>query len=246
MPLSCTILSKNSDRTIQKTLESLSFVDEIILLDTGSTDSTIEIAKKFPRVKIFHENFLGFGRLHNIATSHAAHDWILSIDSDEVVTIPLRDKILSLKLNSNCVYSFAYQNILFGKKINHSGWYPDRHIRLYNRNMTKFTEDKVHEKIIVDGLTEIALQEKIEHHSYLEIGDFLRKMQIYTDLFSEQKKGTPSSFKKALFHGIFAFIKTYFLKLGFLDGMQGVIIANYQAQTAFYKYLKLWEANQRC
>ena len=147
---------------------------------------------------------------------------------------------------NNFVYSFAFQNILFEKKIRFSGWYPDRHIRIFNKTKTNFSDDFVHEKILIHDLKEIKLKEHINHYSYLETADFLRKLQIYTDLFRDQNIGKKSSFSKALLHGIYAFIKTYFLKLGFLDGKNGFIISFYQFQTSFYKYLKLWEANKKC
>lgn len=245
MSISCTILTKNSAKTIKATLEALKDFDEVVILDSGSTDETLEIAKSYLNTVIYCSQFLGFGYMHNLATSKAKNDWILSIDSDEVLTDELKKRILSLNLDPNCVYSFAFQNILFGKKIRHSGWYPDRHVRLYHRKRTAFTESKVHERILVDGLKEIKLKEKIEHYSYLHVSDFLRKLQIYTDLFQEQNPDKTASFSKAVFHGFFAFIKTYFIKLGILDGKRGFIIAFYQAQTAFYKYLKLWEKSQK-
>ena len=241
MSISCTILTKNSALTIKATLEALKEFDEVVILDSGSTDATLEIARAFSNVTIYKSEFLGFGQMHNLATSYAKNDWILSIDSDEIVTAELKKRILSLILDPSCVYSFAFQNILFGKKIRYSGWYPDRHIRLYHRKMTAFSDAKVHERILSQGLKEIALKEHIEHHSYLHVSDFLRKLQIYTDLFKEQNPNRKATFSQAIWHGLFAFIKTYFIKLGFLDGKCGFIIAFYQAQTAFYKYLKLWE-----
>jgi len=246
MKISATIITKNSARTIEKTLNSLSFIDEIIILDNGSTDDTLKIASSFHNVKIHIAEFIGFGPLHNLAIEKAHHDWILSIDSDEVITNELKQALEKQHLDSDCVYSFAFQNILFGKKVRHSGWYSDRHIRLFHRNKTKFSDDFVHEKILTEGLKEIRFKDHIEHHSYLEVSDFLRKLQIYTDLFKEQNLGNPSSFSKAFWHGCFAFFKTFFLQLGFLDGKNGFIIAFYQFQTAFYKYLKLWEANRKC
>ncbi len=244
MKISCTILTKNASKTLKKTLNSLTFIDEIILLDSGSSDATLEIASKYPNVKIFKHPFLGFGEMHNLATSYAKYDWILSIDSDEVIPDQAKEKFKSLILNPDYVYSLSFQNILFGKKIRFSGWFPDRKLRLYNRKSTSFTNAKVHETIITQGLKVIDLPIVLEHYSYLEVSDLLRKMQTYSDLFVTQNRLKKSSVKKACLHGIFAFFKTYFLKLGFLDGGCGLIIACYQAQTAFYKYLKLWDASR--
>jgi glycosyltransferase involved in cell wall biosynthesis len=246
MMITATILTFNSEKTIQKTLDSLHFLSEVIVVDTGSTDQTLKIISEYPQVKVFQSEFTGFGPVHNYATSLATHDWILSIDSDEVVSEKLKEKLLSMHYDENCAYSFAFHNIFNGKWIKYSGWYPDYHLRLFNRKKTQFSNHFVHEKVCLDHVKEIKINEPIEHYSYLEIKDFLRKCQVYTDLFAKQNKGRPSSFTKAFSHGLFAFIKTYLIKLGFLDGKEGFIIASYQAQTAFYKYLKLAELNKKC
>ncbi len=243
--ISVTILTKNGGKTLEQVLKSVKCFDEVIILDTGSTDETLEIAKKFFNVRVHMTSFNGFGPLHNTAANLAKHDWILSIDSDEVVTEPLANEILSLELDPNRVYSFPFHNFFNGKFIKWCGWYPDRHVRLYHKKSTSFSDNFVHEKVLTEGLQEVKLKNPVHHFSYNSISDFLRKMHSYSDLFAEQNWGKKrSSFTKALLHGFYAFFKSYFIKRGFLGGKEGYIISVYNSQTAFYKYLKLAERNQ--
>jgi glycosyltransferase involved in cell wall biosynthesis len=243
-PISVTILTKNSQKYLQEVLEALTSFDEVLICDTGSQDQTITIASRFSNVKIFYEPFQGFGPTHNRASDLAKNDWILSIDSDEVVSDDLREEISRLSLQPKHVYSFPRHNEYRGKWIKGCGWYPDRQFRLYNKKDTRFTDAQVHEAIITTGLTHIPLKSPLKHYSYHQVADFLSKMQSYSSLFAEQYKGRKSSsLAKALTHGIFAFLKSYLLKRGFLDGQGGFEISIYNGLTAFYKYLKLAEAN---
>jgi glycosyltransferase involved in cell wall biosynthesis len=240
--ISVTILVKNSQDTLEKTLASLKDFPEVIVVDTGSTDLTLEIAKKFPNVRIFNRTFKGFGPSHNEASNLASHEWILSIDSDEVLSSELSEEILSLKLDPHCVYSLSRHNYFNGKHIKWGGgWYPDPVIRLYHRQTTQFTDDAVHEKVISKGLTLVSLKGALYHTPYRQISDFLTKMQTYSSLFAEEKSARPPSILKAIFHAWFAFFKSYVLKRGFLGGKEGFIISAYNSHTTFYKYLKLAE-----
>ncbi|MFT4552130.1 MAG: glycosyltransferase involved in cell wall biosynthesis [Chlamydiales bacterium] len=244
--ISVTILNKDSERTLLKVLDSLKSFDDILILDTGSTDSSLEIAQRYPNVQIHKTAFTGFGELHNKASSLAKHDWILSLDSDEEMTPMLQKELQNTSFKKDCVYSFPMHNYYNGKFIKCCGWYPDRHIRLYNKTITAFTNAHVHEGIISKGLQEITLQSPVNHYSYASISDFLSKMQRYSDLFAEQNKGKKkSSLSKAILHGIGAFVKSFFIKKGLLGGYEGFVISIYNANTAFYKYLKLYEANNR-
>ncbi len=244
--IAVTILTKNCGDTLLATLQSLEAFREIIILDTGSVDDTLEIAGEFPHVKIYHAEFKGFGPLHNEATSLASMEWILSIDSDEILSPELAQEIQELQLDPACVYSIQRDNYFNGKRIRCcAGWYPDRVVRLYHRRKTKFSNDAVHEKILREGLQEIPLKHTLKHTPYRSISDFLEKMQKYSTLFAEQNRGKKkSSFGKAVFHGLGAFFKNYFIKLGIMGGKEGFIISLYNSQTAFYKYLKLAELNK--
>jgi glycosyltransferase involved in cell wall biosynthesis len=220
---------------------------EVIVLDTGSNDDTLEVAGEFPNVKIHHAQFNGFGPLHNEATSIASNDWVLSIDSDEIATPELVREIQGLLLDPNSVYSILRDNYFNGKAIRCcAGWYPDRVIRLYNRRKTRFSNDAVHEKVLSEKMRVIPLQYTIKHTPYRTISDFLTKMQKYSTLFAEQNRGKKkSSLLKAALHGISAFIKSYIFKRGIFGGKEGFIISLYNSQTAYYKYLKLAELNQK-
>lgn len=244
--ISVTVLTRNSPKYLKEVLTALQSFDEVVVYDTGSTDNTLEIAKTFPNTTIFREKFEGFGPTHNKATACARNDWILSIDSDEVVTLEMAKEIAETALSKNCVYSFPRDNYYNGKFIRWCGWYPDRQPRLYNRKATRFTDAQVHEAIILEGLRHVEMKSAMKHYSYSSVHEFLAKMQSYSTLFAEQNQGRKSSSPcKATLHGLFAFFKSYILKRGFLGGYEGFAISVYNANTAFYKYLKLYEANQK-
>jgi glycosyltransferase involved in cell wall biosynthesis len=246
LKISVTILTKNSRLYLPQVLKALTSFEEVIICDTGSSDDTIEIARGFPNVIIYEQPFTGFGPTHNVASSLAQNDWILSIDSDEVVTNELFYEINHLSLTKGCVYSFPRYNEYKGKWIKWCGWYPDRQIRLYNRTETKFTDAQVHESIISNHLKEVKLEGPLRHYSYANAADFLIKMQSYSTLFAHQYQGKKSSsISKAVLHGLFAFFKSYILKKGIVGGAEGLEISIYNANTAFYKYLKLAEMNQQ-
>lgn len=243
--ISVTILTKNSQKYLKEVLSALTPFGEVLVYDTGSKDNTLEIARKFPNVKIVQAPFVGFGPTHNMASEAAKYDWVLSIDSDEVASPELPSALAEEKLDPEAVYSFPRHNYFNGKFIRWCGWYPDRQIRLYNRMKTRFTDDQVHEAIIANGMRHVPLKAPINHFSYASIADFLSKMQSYSTLFAEQYRGKRrSSLLKAILHGFFAFFKSYILKLGFLSGYEGYVISAYNGHTAYYKYLKLYEANR--
>lgn len=244
--ISVTILTKNSQKHIEDVVKALQSFDEVLIYDTGSTDNTLAIAGKFPNVTIYNKPFEGFGKTHNKASSLAKNNWILSIDSDEVVTPEMTNEIKGLVLNEYCVYSFPRHNYFNGKFIKWCGWYPDRQIKLYNRSQTHFSDDEVHETVKSEHMRHIRLSTPVIHYSYTCVADFLVKMQMYSDLFAVQNKGKKSSSPmKAILHASFAFFKSYFLKRGILGGYEGFLISAYNGHTAFYKYMKLYEANKK-
>lgn len=244
--ITATVLTKNSQKTLKSTLESLKKFPEIIILDSGSTDDTLKIAKGFANVKIHTSPFLGFGPMHNYAAKLAQNDWIFSIDSDEILSSELAKEIFSLSLDPNKVYSVQRHNYFQGKHIKWcGGWHPDWVIRLYHRKKTQFSKDLVHEKVDQKDLKTSFLQHPLKHTPYHEIGDFLDKMQQYSTLFAEQNITRESSLLHAFIHSWGAFLKSYIFKLGFLGGSEGLIISMYNGHTAFYKYLKLAERSKK-
>jgi glycosyltransferase involved in cell wall biosynthesis len=246
VPLSVTILTKNSQKYLPEVLLALQMFDEVLVCDTGSQDETLSIARRFSNVTLYERPFIGFGPTHNMASHLAKHDWILSIDSDEIVTPTMTQEIQAQTLTRGCVYSFPRHNEYRGKWIRWCGWHPDRQVRLYNRLDTQFTEAQVHETIDTRNLKQIPLHSPLCHYSYDQVADFLHKMQAYSSLFALQYQGKKSSsLSKAIAHGCYAFFKSYILKRGFLGGQEGFEISFYNANTAFYKYLKLAEANRQ-
>ena len=244
--ISVTILTKDSARTLPQALHAARSFDEVIVLDSGSSDGTLAIARGFANVQVHSTQFKGFGPLHNEAAGLARHDWILSLDSDEVMTPALCQELAALSLDPGCVYSLLMHNYYNGKWIRYCGWHPDKHARLYNRKRTRFTDAQVHEAIILDGLNEVTLSAPVEHYSYTCIADFLTKAQRYSDLFTQQHQGrTRSSVSKAVLHGLGAFLKNYLVKRGFMAGREGFVISVTSAVCGFYKYMKLLEANER-
>ncbi len=238
--ITVTIIVKDGQRHIHAVLEALKRFDEVLIFDTGSCDNTLQIARNFSNVTIHESNFEGFGKAHNRAASLAKNDWILSIDADEVLSPGLAEEILKLKLKRGSVYSLPFHNFYRGQRVRI--WDPESHVRLYNRKESSFTEALVHEAIRTEGLAIETLQEPLFHYSYGSISDFLVKMERYSTLFAEQNQGRPSSPLIALSHGIGGFLKNYFFKRGFLGGYRGFLISIYIGHTAFYKYMKLYEA----
>jgi glycosyltransferase involved in cell wall biosynthesis len=248
MKISATILTKNSQKHITAVLESLSWCDEVVVLDTGSTDKTMEIATGFANVALYihNESFFGFGKMHQKATSLAKNDMILSIDSDEIVSAELREEIKSLDFDPHAVYFIPSHNYFNGKIITTCGWSPDYKARLYDRRFTDFDDREVHENLRFEGMKKIYLKHHLLHYSFNCIGDFLRKIDSYSTLFAVQNTGKKEvSMFSAIGHCVWAFLKSFILKRGFLQCPEGFIISIYNAQSAFWKYTKLYEANKK-
>ncbi len=242
--ISVTVLTFNSEETIEACLKALSAFDDVVVLDTGSKDQTLEIAGRFSNVRIFFGKFCGFGPLHNMATGHAKYDWILSIDADEVMSNESVSEILALNFDPRSVYGVCFRNYFNGKWIRFCGWYPEHKLRMYNRKVTKFTDDFVHETVETKGLKIVYLKESVAHFSYRKISHFLTKMEKYSELFGDQNRGKKkSSLLKAIMKSWASFFRSYIIKKGFLSGKEGYIISRYQADVTYYKYLKLDEKN---
>jgi glycosyltransferase involved in cell wall biosynthesis len=244
--ISATLLTKDSAARLDEVIGALAWCDEVLVLDTGSTDGTIKIAKRHANVAVHRLDgpFPGFGRAHGRAVALARNDWILSIDSDEVVSTELADEILGMRLDPNTVYSVPFHNFFGGRLITSCGWHPDRHERLFNRTATNFCASEIHERVQTDGLRRERLRNPVRHYSYGSLDDFLRKMHFYSRLFAEQNAGSRrSSPGTAVARSVWAFFKSYCLQRGCLQGREGLIISAYKAQTVFWKYLLLDEAN---
>lgn len=245
LAISAAILIKNSERHLKDVLSALSCLDEILIIDTGSKDHSLSIAANFPNTKVLAHDFTNFGHLRNFAASQAKHDWILCIDSDEVLSSKAQNELIALQLDDRFCYSFPFHNYFRGKWIKSCSWYPDRHTRLYNKKFCSFSEKQVHESLQTTSTQTFFLQGPIDHYSYHNISDFLIKMERYSELFAKEYAGKKqASIFTALVHAKFTFFKSYFIKKGFMDGYEGFLISLYQSLTALFKYLKLREKNQ--
>ncbi len=242
--LTVTLLTKDNEKRINATLESLSWADEIVLIDTGSSDHTLDIAKTFPNVKIHTEPFCGFGKLKQKAALLASHDWIFSLDSDEVVSDELATELQELTKDPVCVYSVPRQNYFNEKWIKACGWYPDRQVRLYNRTHTHFSDHRIDEKVLTKGMRELRLSSPILHYPFTSIADVLTKLQRDSDLFAAQHHHKQkASVLRAHLHGSWNFWKHYLFKGGLFSGAEGYIISRYMGHQTLYKYLKLRQVN---
>lgn len=245
MNISVVVLAKNNDNTIRQTLDSLKDFDDVVVYDNGSTDDTMNIAKEFENVNLVQGDFKGFGWTKNHAASYAKNDWILIIDSDEVVDKELFESLCRKELDKNCVYKLNFKAFYKNIQIKYCGWNNQKIKRLYNKKVTTYNSNDVHEDIITDGLKLEELKGNVEHYSYHSISQFIIKADHYSTLFAKNNVGKKkSSPLKAFFNGMYSFIKTYFFKRGFLDGYIGLVIAYSHMLTNFYKYIKLYEANK--
>lgn len=245
MNISAVVLAKNNDNTIKKTLQSLESFDDVVVYDNGSTDTTMDIAMSFENVNLIQGEFKGFGWSKNQAASFARHDWVIIIDSDEVIDPALLQTLQTKKLDDNTVYKLNFKAFYKDIQVNHCGWNNQKIKRLYNKTKTSYNANDVHEDIITDGFNIEILEGNVEHYSYHTISQFVQKADRYSTLFAQNNVGKKSSSpSKAIFNGIYSFIKTYFFKKGFLDGYVGLIIAFSHMVTNFYKYIKLYELNK--
>ena len=243
--LSIVIITKNSEQDIEKCLKSVDFADEIIVLDSGSTDNTVSICKKYTS-SVFETDWPGFGMQKNRALGYAKSDWVLSLDSDEWVSKELKQEILNLiQSNQNYTYSIPRKSYYCGKLIKYGHWSSDKVIRLFKNKSAKFSNDKIHEKLLP---THPIKQTKnfLLHNSFKTHEEVLAKMNSYSTLTAELKlsKGKNGGLFKAITHGLWSFIRSYILKLGFLDGKQGLMLAISFAEGSYYRYVKMLQLSQ--
>lgn len=243
--ISAVMIVKNEGKRLAKTLDALSAFADVVVYDNGSTDNTLAIAKSYNNARLIQGDFLGFGESKNKAATYAKNDWILSIDADEVLDDELLKQLTTKQLQTRCVYQILRANYYRGKRIKYC-WHSKTITRLYHKTVTAFDLKKVHEKINDDGLKTEQLSGLIRHYSYADISDFIQKSDHYSTLFAIDNAGKKTaSPTQAFLNAGFSFFKTYFLKRGFLDGYIGLVIAISHANTNFYKYIKLYERNQR-
>jgi glycosyltransferase involved in cell wall biosynthesis len=239
LPISAVIISKDADSTITATLQSLRRFAEVVVYDNGSQDRTLEIISRFPNVSLHQGDFFGFGPTKNHAAGLARHDWVFSIDSDERISAELLDGIAHADLSDpDVAYRVLRVNYLCGKRVRYSGWSDDWLLRLYNRKYAGLTDAMVHEVVRppAGGRVE-SLAGEMLHETARELSELLVKIDRYSELRRAQPKSAISPPLICL-RSLWAFIRVYFLRFGLLDGWRGLVIAVYEANGVFFKYMK--------
>ncbi|THD48389.1 glycosyltransferase family 2 protein [Enterobacteriaceae bacterium ML5] len=245
--LSVVLIARNEAGLLRECLESVAWADEIVLLDSGSEDETVEVARSFGAQVFRNAQWPGFGKQRQLAQSYATGDYILMIDADERVSPELRQSIENALKDpqENTVYSLGRSNLFLGKFMRHSGWYPDRVNRLYPAHF-RYNDDLVHESLETDGARVLPLQGDLLHLTCRDFFAFQRKQLGYAQAWATQRhqQGRRCSFFSVISHTLGAFVKTWILRAGFLDGKQGLILAGVNAQYTFNKYAALWAFSQ--
>lgn len=248
--ISSIIIAKNEELNIQRCIESqLKCIDEIIVIvDEDSNDKTLEIVKSLPKVNFNIKKWQGYAKTKQYAVSLASNDWILWIDADEELTAGLSEEITRFKNISQdyAAYSIPRKAFFLGRWIKHSGWYPGRVTRLFDKNKVGFDEKDVHENLVVQG--DIGeLKNDINHYTDPTIHHYFVKFNRYTTLSAEElfNKGKSFLISDIILRPLFIFIKMFILKRGFLDGVQGFFLAIFSSAYVFTKYCKLWELKKK-
>jgi len=240
MKISATIITFNEQKNIARAIESLRCCDEVVVVDSGSTDRTAEIARRLG-ARVLEHPWEGFAKQKNIAAGAAAHDWILSIDADESLSEALEAEIWQLKKRGPEFDAYTVPRLAqyLGRWILHSGWYPDRKVRLYDRRKARWVGSYVHESVQVDGRIG-HLEANLLHYTCDSLSQHLETMNRYTTLAAEQlvAEKVRIGWRHLLVDPPWTFFRTYVLKLGFLDGVEGLAIAYMAAVYNFVKYAK--------
>jgi len=246
-PVSAVVIAFNEEDRIGPCLESLSWADEIIVVDSGSTDGTFDLAKRYTD-KVYYVPWKGFGSQKQAAVDLAAHDAVLNVDCDERVTRELAEEIRSILSGGDMLggYSVPRRTFLGKKEIRHCGWYPDRTVRFFDRREARYSDDIVHERVVVSGRVG-KCRHHLLHYSFSGVSALLAKLQRYGDLSARQmhQAGRKCRLSDVLLRPPFAFFRTYVIKLGFLDGFEGLVISATTALLTFTKYVKLRELEQK-
>jgi glycosyltransferase involved in cell wall biosynthesis len=240
MKISAAIITFNEERNIARVIESLRCCDEILVLDSGSNDRTVEIATKLG-ARVEEASWHGYAAQKNIAAELAAHDWILSLDADESLSEALEAEIWHIKKSGAQYSGYTMPRLAqyLGRWIMHSGWYPDRKIRFFDRRKARWVGDFVHESVKVDGPVG-HLESNLLHFTCSSLSEHLRTMDSYTTLAAQEMvtRGQPLGFARLLFDPPWTSFRTYVLHRGFLDGIEGLTIAYMAGLYNFVKYAK--------
>jgi glycosyltransferase involved in cell wall biosynthesis len=239
--ISAIVITKNEEANIADCLQSINWVDEIILVDAESSDRTIEIGKRFTS-KIFIHRWEGFAKQKAFALTKTSNEWILHIDADEQISSDLREEIIALQETDINGFYLRRENYLLKKHIKSCGWDSDYQLRLVKKSKTRLTDRLVHEGFVVEGKTQ-RLKNRLIHFTFTSIEKTITKINHYSSLRAEElyKKGRRIGGFGIVSHGFAGFLKFYFLLGGFKDGVHGLVISLFHLITTFLVYMKLWE-----
>jgi glycosyltransferase involved in cell wall biosynthesis len=240
--VSAIVIAMNNERTIARCIESLRWADEIVVVDSGSTDRTTDICRELGAKVHETSDWPGHGPQKNRALDLATSEWVISVDSDEWVTPALREEIeRTLKApGAHRGYALPRRSTFCGREMHHSGWWPDYVLRVFRRDSGRFTDDHTHERLVVDGAV-TKLRAPIMHEAITDLDQMLGKMNAYSTASARMKRdaGKRGSLTGAIAHGLWAFFRTYVLRRGFLDGREGFLLAVANAEGSYYRYAKL-------
>lgn len=242
MSLSVIIISRNNMATMRRCLASVAWADEIVVVDSGSTDGTLEIARELATQVHQTADFPGHGPQKNRALDRATGEWALSLDSDEWVTPELRAEIEAAMAapGDRAAFRMPRRSSFCGRFLRHSGWWPDYVTRLWRRGRARFSEDHTHDRVVVDGRIG-RLRQPVMHEAVTDLEQMVDKINMYSSRSAAMfhQAGRRASLATALLHGGWAFFRTYVLRLGFLDGREGFMLAVINAENSYYRYAKL-------
>ncbi|XDD47261.1 glycosyltransferase family 2 protein [Leptospira sp. WS39.C2] len=244
IPLSCAIITLNEEDNLSRTLKAISFIDDIVVVDSGSTDDTVKIAKSFG-ARVYNRKFQNYADQKNFAITKTKHNWVLAIDADEVVSPDLKEEILAVfskKQLDTKGFLIPRSTYYLGKWIRFGGYYPNYQMRLFQKSEGQFSGGLVHERVKLNGIP-TKLKNPLFHYSYKNISDHLKFIDRYSSLFAEEefRKGKRCSIFWAFMKGCFKGFYMYWIRLGILDGKQGFVLALLGFYYNFLKYLKLYE-----
>jgi len=239
--VSALAITLNEASTIKKLIEGVSFADEIIIVDSYSTDDTVAIANEYDNVKVIQREFNNFSDQKNFAISKASNDWIVFFDPDEEITKELVQEIKNTLQNPKSIAYYVKRRLYFmNKKIKYSGFQTDQVIRLFNKNYCKYNGQFVHETLSVNGKTAM-LKACLPHHTYRSFEEYKQKLNNYNSLQAKMlfNKGKKATFFHLVFRPTYRFWNQYFMRRGILDGWEGFILAYINAHSVFNRYVKL-------
>ncbi|NQZ00533.1 MAG: glycosyltransferase family 2 protein [Bdellovibrionales bacterium] len=242
--LSLAIITLNEEGNIERCIQSVPFADEVVVVDSGSSDKTVEIAKACG-AKVFHQEWLGFQRQKQLAVEHTSNRWVLALDADESLSSELADELKQLlsgdQLASYAAYKVPRLSYHFGRWIRHGGWYPDYQVRLLDKENAKWSGGELHEFVASKSVG--TLKQDLHHYVFRDLSHQVQTNDRYSGLGAKKLFSAGSRFSalKMIFRSVFKFFECYVLKRGFLDGVPGLVIAVGAGYSMFLRYAKLYE-----